>query len=682
MEKIKFPDYLRFNKIETGIKGLDELLFRGLVIPDNRNMLILIRGNDNTEKTAMSLQLLHGIAQTFKKKHGTTTIHYHSNYLEKNYIEDLFLDMLISTGIQHLTCSKLQGNVIEGHRFTESFFDISEVLCNQYKNQQRITIPQDCIDKPDEMLCSEVLYYNNRTNALHLRISHRDSNASNEINAVFKRHHDTLNEYIDNNQLTEVTNLLGIEYVRTNIEEKKSCLLHITEKLSLDKEKEKYSLACVNLVPNNLHTSSLSDITNLIDTLKQYKLSILVVRDDVKIPDEKADMIINLTTGKNEYYSYALNYLQIYKSRFQFTAIGLHQYKRKDYGIEVYPSLHLYCQQRRYLQRALVYTHSNVISETFQQYLDKSDDNKDVGYADYKEELSNISKSYFKALSPSAYKNSTLLNVLDTVLINPIKNVRLNGDDMSKQMKLENDFLYGNNGGITAIIGEPNTYKRFITFGSAFSSAYKKEHTLFLLLNKDDKIVRRRLQCPARMCKRCSEMCDSCYQYMHFMNIMLGCITPEEFLYFLFQQIDTTYNGEKIKRIIIDDLQIIEYCFPLLFGDSLFIPALVDECRERKIALYILCDKSSKMTNELRVLADNVICTDRDTKGNLDIYVERYSGYNSKPSKIFAGKVHHIEKLFECYEQGSLGNRQTYFAINSNEIDDMDVYTMSKYWNN
>lgn len=643
-------------------------------------MLIVIRGDDNTEKTALSLQLLHGIAQTFKKVSGEAEIQYYSNYLKKGYIEDLFIDMLIATGIRHLTCCKLQGCDIKGRNFTETFFDTSNITCNQYNSQKDFIIPQDCTDNPDEMLCSEVLYYNNRTNALHLRISHQDSNTSNEKNAIFKRHHDTLNEYIDGNRLAGVTELLGTEYVKTYINEKESILSQIAESLSQGKDKERL-LACVNLVPDQQQTNSMPYVLNIVDRLKEYKLSILVVRDDVKIPDEKADMIINLTTGKYEYYDYLLNFLQIFKSRFQSTALGVHQYKRKDYGIEVYPSLHLYCQQRRYLQRALIYTHSNVISETFQQYLDKSDENKVMGYADYKKELSNISKSYFNALSPTACKKSLLLNVLDTVLINPIKNVRLNGDEMSEQMKLENDFLYGNNGGTTAIIGEPNTYKRFITFGSAFSSAYKKEHTLFLLLNKDDKIVRRRLQCPARIGKQCSEMCRSCYEYMHFMNIMLGCITPEEFLYFLFQQIDTTYNGEKIKRIIIDDLQILEYCFPLLVGDPLFIPALVDECRERKIALYILCDKNSKMTNELRVLSDNVICTDRNAKGNLELYVERYSGYNSKPSKIFAGKVRRTENLFECYEQGSMGNRQTYFVINSNEIDDMDIYTMSQYWN-
>lgn len=672
-------EYLLFNKIKTGIAGFDALLFKGLVIPENENMMIVIRGDDNTEKTILSLQLIHGIAQTFKKVCKSSRIHYFCNYLNKEYIEDLFLDMLIASSIQLLIKYKLQGNEVKGSNFTKSFFDTNQILRNQYDENHSITFPDDCINNPDEMLCSEALYYNNRTNALHLRISHQDSNTSNEKNAVFKRKCDIF-EDIKNNKLSEIENLLNIKFIETDIKDKESNLLCIATELDKIKNKE-YSLACVNIVNDNDPTLSIHNINNIIDNLKKFKLSILVIRDDIKIPQEKADMIIDLTTDKYCNYNYILNYLQIFKSRFQSTAIGRHQYKRRDYGIEVYPSLHLYCQQRRYLQRALIYTHSNVISETFQQYLDKSDKNSIANYTDYKNELADISKGYFNALSPTAYKNSSILNVLDTVLINPIKNVTLNGDALSEQMKLENDFLYGNNGGITAIIGEPNTYKRFITFGSAFSSAYKKEHTLFLLLNKDDKIVRRRLQCPARHHKTCSDMCQNCYDYLHFMNIMLGCITPEEFLYFLFQQIDTTYNGKEIKRIIIDDLQIIEYCFPFLLQEPLFIPALVDECRDRKIALYILCDKDSRMAGELRTISDNVICTQRNSKGFFELYVERYSGYNSKPSKIFAGKVQNMEDLFECYEQGSYGNRQTRFEINPNAIDDINIYTMTNYWN-
>ena len=213
----------------------------------------------------------------------------------------------------------------------------------------------------------------------------------------------------------------------------------------------------------------------------------------------------------------------------------------------------------------------------------------------------------------------------------------------------------------------------------------RKEDTLFLLLNKDDKIVRRRLQCPARAFKNCDSStgypCRNCYKYMHFMNIKLGCIKPEEFMYYLFRQIETKYHESEIKRIVIDDLQIVEHCFPFLYKDSLFTSALIDECKERKIALYIMCDKNSGLVDGLRVLADNVVCTSRDSKGRLEIIVERYSGYNAKPSKIFSGMVADPTKLFSCYEIGSRGNRRTIFEIKNTEIGTIERKTMSDFWN-
>ena len=677
--------FLEYNKVSTGIEGFDKLLYGGLVIPKDQHMLIVIRGEDNTEKTVLSLQLIHEIASVFKQYDTETSIQYYSNYLKKNYLEDLFLDILIASAIQRLIRLKVQGGEIMGSKFTDSFFKTEEVLYDKYISNLSSTIPDDYFKAhADEMLCSEALYYNNRTNALHLRVAHQISNTSNELNAIFQREHDTLNEYLATNgkasELSYIENLLGIHYVDTDIKEE-TVLPDIVDNIRKGQSWSS-SLICVNLVKRKCDPYSKRDeICKLVEELHKFKLSILVVRGDVQIPEEQADMIIDLTTDKYAPFDYLLNYLCVYKSRFQITALNTHQYKRRDYGIEIYPSLHMYCQQRRYLQRALIYTHSNVISETFQQYLDKSEEGTS-SYLNYLTEQADLEHSYFNALSPTAYKNFTLPKVLDIVFINPIKYEYKHGDQQSESMKLENDFLYGNNGGITAIIGESNTFKRFITFGSAFSSAYRKEHTLFLLLNKDAKIVRRRLQCPARISKKCSDTCQNCYKYLHFMNIMLGCITPEEFLYFLFQQIDIKYGDKRIKRIIVDDLQIVEYCFPFLYQDPLFIPALVDECRERKIALYILCDKYSRMADNLRVLADNVVCTSRNSNGNLELFVERYSGYNAISSKIFAGRINKVENLFTCYEQGSRGNRQTIYEINSNEIDLLDVYFMSEYWNN
>lgn len=686
---------MRYNKVKTGIDGLDRLLYDGLVVPDKgENLLIVIRGADNTEKTVLSLQLLTNIAQCINQYiDKPCSITYHCNYLKKSYIEDLLLDMLIATAIKKIISNHVQGISIAGCKLTESFFDTTCIQAQVPGNVYCNYIPVSSIEQdPDGMICHEALYYNNRTNALHLRLKHQEDNTSDDKNIIYPRKYERLNDYIkkdsnnngnkdnkdrkeDGNELKNVEACLGVKYTQTDIEEMELCLNKIRTKLSSVKDEEKL-LTCVNLVNTHCNHFQNSDICILMDELKKYRISLLVVRDDVDVPMEKADMVLNLQATNYESSDYLLHYLEIYKSRFQTTAIGRHQYKRRDYGVEVYPSLHRYCQQRRYLQRALVYTHSNVIRETFQQYLDYRNE-KNVTYEDYLNECDEISSGYFNALSPSAYKNFSLYQIMDNIFIHPITGKR----NINEQRQTENEFLYGNNGGITAVIGEANTYKRFLTIGSAFSSAYRHEHTLLLLLNKDYKMVRRRMQCPARKNKCNENMCCGCYKYLHFMNIVLGCITPEEFIYFLMQQIDTKFPDGKIKRIIIDDLQIVEYCFPFLFCDPLFISTLFDECRDRQIALYVLCDKNSRMTEQLKVLADNVVCTDKTSKGELRIYVERYSGYYSKASKVFSGEVSDTENLFECYEQGSKDNQETIYGFNADKIDDKVVHTTAGFWN-
>ena len=674
--------YFLYNKIKTGISGLDTLLYDGLVIPENDNLLIVIRGGDNTEKTIFGLQLISAVASEFAKLNYSISVQCYSNYLNKKFRDDLLLDMLIASAVRQLTMCYISGKKITGKILTEAFFDTDNIVCCHFNPNATTFLPYSDLDTiPDKMLCQEALYYNNRTNALHLRIQRQDDSTSTQDNLVYSRKHDSLNDFFTNgNSLKDVEELLQTKYVNISMNEQSLSVQSIIRQLQELHVHTSENLVCVNLV-NRMDNGSneKEDICDLIDELKRFRVSILVIRDDVKIPSENVGMVIDLTTSNYKNVEYCLNYLTISKSRFQTTALGYHQYKRKDYGIEVYPSIHTYCQKRRYLQRALVYTHSNVISETYQQYLN---DNVFDGhtYDSYTNDIDTIREAYRRALSPSAYKDFSISQVLDSIFINPIKNKKVQVGSQTYSQQLENSFLYGNNGGITAIIGEPNTFKRFLTFGSAFSSAHKKEHTLFLLLNKDSRTVRRRLQCPAISNKKCPDRCGECYQYLHFMNIVLGCITAEEFIYFLTQQIDTAYPDGKITRVIIDDLQILEYCFPLLFDNKLFMPALIDECRDRHIALYIMCDKNSIMTPSLSVLADNVVYTNRDTKGGLELFVERYSGYNSTPSKIFVGKVKSPTRLFECYERGSRDNRRAFFDFDSDQFESGTRFTMSDYW--
>lgn len=68
-----------------------------------------------------SLQLIHEIASTFKAYDDKTNFYYYSDYLKKDYLEDLLLDILIASAIQKLVQLKAQGCEIIGSRFTNSF---------------------------------------------------------------------------------------------------------------------------------------------------------------------------------------------------------------------------------------------------------------------------------------------------------------------------------------------------------------------------------------------------------------------------------------------------------------------------------------------------------------------------------------------------------------------------------
>ena len=168
------------------------------------------------------------------------------------------------------------------------------------------------------------------------------------------------------------------------------------------------------------------------------------------------------------------------------------------------------------------------------------------------------------------------------------------------------------------------------------------------------------------------------------MNIYPEYITRDEFVYMLHQRIKLAFDkpaGRYIKRIIIDDLQILDYSFPFLKGDGDFLSAIMNICREHDISLYILCDKEAKSRDILKALADNVVCTEKTGKGNPRIYVERCSGYYNPPSKMYCGVVDKIEELFECNEQYCANAENNYhFTISPIRIEDMAIPNNDHFW--
>lgn len=718
---------MNFNgeKIKTGIIGLDKLLFGGLCLqtPESskitKPLSIAIYGDKGTSKALLAMQLLHGITVSLRKyefiekeiikegKEEKTIIKkvnllspiYFTSEMKKENVSDMLLDMLLSKCINKIVENNAKGRRDwTGCKFANFAFNT---------NNQSIGA-SIMLEKLDYYLGEEMLIYDTHTNALHiahpLNQHHRKSS---EDSPLFFRHYDSIGEYAK--KVSEQTwigeeyeamagNFFDIRIITLKNENKE---LSIADQKDINNNplsdscdtndckhnacNEITKIPCV--VINELKSYTSNDKTDLKINYQQSHLSdaikkicedsfvnIFLVDGSPKDINMSFDMLIELRKNEDKDTHYLFNQLSIKKSSIQDTAIGWHIFKKRDYGIEVYPSSHVILQKRRHMPKDLLMSQKSILAKSFQKFIDDSESNVSLqNLGDFEKnqstpfQMNTSLMDMLKDFDDSRQKESAV-DILKTILVpSPL-------DDRK--------------GECTALIGQPNTFKRFLTHSGTFNACCEGVHTLNILLDKDDQIMGRRMICPAYMCKRAGKFsnelirnCIKCYNFIHYSNIRMGCISSDEFFYYLIKQIEISRAraSEKndIRRIVIDDLQKLEYCFPILHNDPLFLTTLISICKDYNIDLFMLCDKSSTIVSALRAQSDNVICTERISEDGLIIYIERYAGYSS-PSRIWKCEVENMNDLFYC----DTINSKRHFNINDRHIYSKVEYTMNNYWNN
>lgn len=705
-------------KLSTGIPGLDTLFHGGIQLKNpnkddgkNGGLIIALRGAKGCNKTLLSMQLMQGISCALEK--------YQPLFISLNKSKEDLIDMYYDVFISRLL------NAFCEIESTKQKITSDEQLKSLRRNVQMVLGELFVSAKKEEhidytiinKIADRVVYYNTRTNNLHFRRVQNDTskkgcyilgNYGDDTNNVLYERNISPNAEIINKALDEINllinhnsdylyiqNMLSIEYWNNDNKGKALVKLqNIINNLGLGKLNE----SCLVIDGfSALNTKELTEIpyTEFENLLRRHTDVSLLVFDERTEAIINADIVIDMRKTEASDEEYVYHELQISKSVFQTAALGWHQYKKRDTGIDVFPSIHMLLSKRNYLPYKLLTMQNSVLQETYEEYLTYTDCFRIANNVALQNE-DEITKYYeskeireYDILRSIAHSCNATENVGDFSEV-------IWGDIVNKN----NYLVHGWHDHLpsTAIIGNPNSHKRQFAIAGAFHAAKSGEHTIFVLFDKNEADMRRRMRCPSlnvknakwecfseqTMCSHCEHLsnkdcgirdCYECYKYIHFFQIRMGCISAEEFFDALLKQIRYYNNLSEGKpcHIVIDDLQKIDYSFPFLRKTPLFLSALITLCRQNFAELKIICDKRANLVGELCSLSDNVLCIYRDEADidNIIVYIERnFGGIHSSGLAKFIITVN--EDLFICNDSG--------FFINENNITVHKVGSMKEYW--
>ena len=336
------------------------------------------------------------------------------------------------------------------------------------------------------------------------------------------------------------------------------------------------------------------------ETLKQVlrqraKVSILIMNDRKPLRNLDADIIIDMRQNYDTVHNYTFHELNIVKNVKGQFAFGWQKYKSMNGLLYVYPSIH----------RLLSQQYS--VDNTFVQAI-----STDGRYAQPFADMSNDRVPPFS---------------LGEGPVTPDFPDRKISENERRDIPSEEKYILPKlitphkveKGRVTTIIGNHNTFKRFLASITILNSIMEEHEVLVLLLNERRRGMMDLIDKIRRDAGINPEDAAEAYQHLFFWEVRMGCISPEELISFVLEYIQMRKAKCPKKRIDVFfiDIATVEQCFPMINSESLFIPTLSTLCRERKVDLYFVCNKHFSRRSTVCTVSDTLICTERNNDKDL-----------------------------------------------------------------
>ena len=615
--------------IKTGIDGLDAILNGGIIYEDS--VVVIIRGRRGIFKTLLGMQAMLGIQKSFEKDRPQNEfpIRFYSLNKTDVILDRMLKGMVISREVENI--KKGRPNNLRsyldniGGGYAAFEEDIRHLLLTFDSNTDRF------------LRGEEVTPITIKSNiASQIKLTLRGCGSS-----------DSGSDYLQPGLVDFASKMDDIMGLPTESERRQACIVVDGISRMTDEELERLPMEALK------------------QSLRQRaKISILIMNDREPLRNLDADIIIDMRQNYDTVHNYTFHELNIAKNVKGQFAFGWQKYKPMNGLLYVYPSIHKLLSQQ--------YS----VDNTFIQAISTN--------GRYAQPFASISEDRVPPLS---------LGEGPVPMDYPDRRISENEkrDSPSEEKYILPKLITPHRvekGRVTTIIGNHNTFKRFLASITILNSIMSGHEVLVMLLNERRKGMMDLIDKIRKDADINPEDAAEAYQRLFFWEVRMGCISPEELISFVMEYIQMQKNICPKKRIDVFfiDVATVEQCFPMIYNESLFIPTLSTLCRERKVDLHLICNKHFSRRDVVCTVADNLICTQRENnkgeeKGEetyLTLYLEKNDfgpRFNSRVFKMDAANL-----FVPTYDASMRFNVSSESGFVTFAVETTELSTMKDYW--